>query len=213
MQPIRKFIVRIPKAVNDVIKVGGKDLFIDSKFTEFDHRAYQGEVIGIPLLYDTGVEVGDTLYFHHHVVLGGNHFISGDTKLEEQDRRGQFIYSDSDIYYVNFSYQFDPLWNQAYAYKSKKTGEIKLLGEYIFLKPAEQEDLLTSKLLELLPQEKPPNQYGYLEFESDKTKELGLKKGDKVFFIKNGDYSMEIDGQKLYRVYLQNIYAKIPEQV
>ena len=63
MKPIRKFIVRIPKAVNDVIKVGGKELFIDSKFTEFDHRAYEGKVVGVPLFYDTGVEVGDTLYF------------------------------------------------------------------------------------------------------------------------------------------------------
>ncbi len=181
MKPIRKFIVKIPKAVNDVIKLGGKEIFIDSKFTEFDHRAYEGEVVGTPLFYDTGVEVGDTLYFHHHVVLGGNHFIAGDKQLEEQDRRGQFIYSNSDLYYVNYSYQFDPLWNQAYAYKSKRTGKIKLLGHYVFLKPAEQEDELKSDLLELLPQEKPPNQYGYIEFESEKTKELGLKKGDKVY--------------------------------
>ena len=31
--------------------------------------------------------------------------------------------------------------------------------------------------------------------------------------MKNADYVMEINGEKLYRVYLQHIYAKVHEEV
>jgi co-chaperonin GroES (HSP10) len=37
--------------------------------------------------------------------------------------------------------------------------------------------------------------------------ELGLKSGDKVMIMKNTDYEMEVDGQILYRVHMDDIYA------
>ena len=188
MKPLYYFIVHIPKAVNDTIKVGESELYLDSKFNEFQHRAYEGEVVGIPLKYNTGVDIGDTLYFHHHVVLGGNHLVYNGQQLNEnKDRRGQLVDGEQGLYYVTYDGGNDPFVCQAYAHKSKKSGKVKILGEWIFLTPAEQD----AELLE----------------------ELGLHEGDKVFFMKNADYLMEVDGEKLYRVYLQHIYAKITEEV
>jgi len=51
------------------------------------------------------------------------------------------------------------------------------------------------------------NQYGYVLYDSPRVQELGLKKGDKVMIMKNADYEMEIDGQKVYRVHMDHIYA------
>jgi len=214
MKPLYYFIVHIPKAVNDTIKVGESELYLDSKFNEFQHRAHEGEVVGIPLKYNTGVDIGDTLYFHHHVVLGGNHLVYNGQQLNEnKDRRGQLVDGEQGLYYVTYDGGNDPFVCQAYAHKSKKSGKVKILGEWIFLTPAEQDAELKSDVLELVQKEKEYNQYGYIRYGSPKLEELGLHEGDKVFFMKNADCLMEVDGEKLYRVYLQHIYAKITEEV
>ena len=51
------------------------------------------------------------------------------------------------------------------------------------------------------------NQFGYVLYDSQAVRDLGLKKGDKVMIMKNSDYEMEIDGQKVYRTHIENIYA------
>ena len=212
MKPIRFFVVKVPKAVNDTIEIAGQEMYLDTRFNEFAHRAFSGEVVGVPQRYKTGVSVGDTLYFHHHVLLGGNHMVYGNQQFNEaKHKRGQFIFEDKDLYYVGWDGGYDPHSCQAYAYKSKETGEVRLLGHWIFLVPAKQEDELTSKVLELVQNKKPYNQYGYVRYPSDRLEELGLKPGDKVFIQKNADYEMEIDGEKLYRVLLSHIYAQVQE--
>lgn len=214
MRPLKYFIVRIPEPVKETIVVNGVEVFLDNRFNEFQHRAFEGEVVGVPEKYPTGVEIGDTLYFHHHVVLGGNHLMYKGGQIQETgSRRGQWIYDDDDLYYVTYDGGDDPWVCQAYAYKSKKTGKVKILGEWIFLTPAEQEAELKSDILEIVQKDKDYNQFGYIRYGSKKLEDLGLHEGDKVFFMKNADYIMEVDGEKLYRVYLQHIYAKVPEEV
>lgn len=213
MRPIRYFVVDVPVAVKETVKVGDVEIFLDNRFNEFTHRAFEGEVVGVPARYDTGVEIGDTLYFHHHVVLGGNHMLYRDQQIQEvKGKRGQYIYADKDLYYVTYDGGRDPYVCQAYAHKSKKTGEVKLLGEWIFLTPAKQEDELKSDILEIVQKKKDYNQFGYIRYGSKQLEELGLREGDKVFFMKNADYEMEIDGERLYRVLLNQIYAKVRDE-
>lgn len=212
MKPIRYFIVKVDKPVNDTIHVAGEDMYLDTRFNEFAHRAFDGEVMGVPERYDTGVSIGDTLYFHHHVVLGGNHMVYGNRQLNTAtDRKGQFVYADKNLYYVTWDGGYDPFSCQAYAYKSKETGEVRLLGDWIFLTPATQEDELESEVLEIVQTKKTYNQYGYVKYSSTKLEELGLSPGDKVFIQKNSDYEMEINGERLYRVLLTHIYAQVQE--
>jgi co-chaperonin GroES (HSP10) len=214
MKPIRYFVVKVPKTVKDTIKVGDQEMYLDTRFNEFENRAMEGEVVGTPLKFNTGVEEGDTLYFHHHVILGGAHLTMKEKGLNENKERGQYLGGYKDLYYVMYDGGDDPFFCQAYAHKSKRTGDVRLLGEWIFLTPAEQEPELKSSIIELMPQKKPEfNQFGYVRYGSKKLEELGLHEGDKVFFMKNADYVMEINGEKLYRVYLQHIYAKVHEEV
>lgn len=212
MKPIRYFIVRVQKPVSDTIEIAGKEMYLDTKFNEFAHRAVEGEVIGVPQRYNTEVSVGDTLYFHHHVLLGGNHLVYGNQKFDEaKHRRGQFVFEDDSLYYVWWDGGNDPHSCQAYAYKSKETGEVRLLGPWIFLSPAEQDYELKSDTLELVQSKKSYNQYGYIRYPSQMLEELGLKPGDKVFIQKNADYEMEVNGERLYRVMLSHIYAQVQE--
>ena len=157
---------------------------------------------------------------HHHVVLGGNHLQMSDktTQLEETKKRGQFIDPDDDIYVVYYDGNRDPISTQAYAFKSKRTGEIRLLSDWIFLVPEDQEQpeeeefKIGNQIIYLLPKkEEPGEKFGYVKWSSPKLEELGLEPGDKVLIRKNADYEMEVDGERLYRTFLKSIHGKVEE--
>lgn len=69
MNALNHFIVNVPKTHEDTIKLGDTEIFLESKFNEFDHRISHGEIVSVPMRYDTGAKPGDTLIFHHHVTM------------------------------------------------------------------------------------------------------------------------------------------------
>ena len=101
MKTMNLFVVKVDKPINDTIKTdGGLELFIDTRFNEFEHRQVFGEVVSAPILIENDVDPGDTLYFHHLVVVEG----------------GQKIPWEEDHYSVKCDTQFT-IGNQAFAYK------------------------------------------------------------------------------------------------
>ena len=135
MKTLDIFVVELEKQFNDTIKTdSGLELYVDNRFNEFEHRVTEGPVVCSPLKYNTGVEEGDTLYFHHLVVIN----------------EGQVLTGNDNHYLV----RYDPnhtINNQAIAYKSKKTGEVKPLMGWALLEFTEQEELETkSDLIEVV---------------------------------------------------------------
>lgn len=191
MRPLYDFFVRLPKAFNDEVEVGDTTIYIDPKWNEFENRKMEAEVVAVPEKYDTGVEVGDTLYFHHHVL------IAGDGKRQRVK---------DDIYFVRFN-PSNSQATQAYAYKNKD-GDVQLLSEWIFLKPEEQPEEETTESGIITELKKPEyNQFGYVLYDSPVVQELGLKTGDKVMIMKHADYRMKVDGQEVFRTHIDHIYA------
>lgn len=191
MKAIYNFFVRLPKAFNDEVKVGDTTLYIDPKWNEFENRKMEAEIVAVPEKYDTGAKVGDTLYFHHHVLIAGN-----GKRQRVQD----------DIYYVKYSPDNSNA-TQAYAYKNKD-GDVQLLSEWIFLIPEDQPDEEVTESGIITELKKPSyNQFGYVLYDSPVVQELGLKAGDKVMIMKHGDYRMKVDGKEVYRTHIDHIYA------
>lgn len=178
------FLVRLPKRFKDTITVAGKELYLDNRFDEFNNRINEGEVVATPKKYETGVSVGDTLYFHHHVVV---------------DKGQKFQYDDDskDVYIVYYNPQ-DIRNSQAIAYKHD--GMVKELG-WILLEPIEEEKetVLPSGLI-LVEKEETPKKEGRVAFDSLFFQENGVNIGDVVGFLKNRDYEIEIDGKKFWRM-------------
>ena len=192
MKAIYDFFVKLPKAFNDEVQLGDTTIYIDPKWNEFDNRKMEAEVVAVPEKYDTGVQVGDTLYFHHHVLIAGN---------------GARQRVDGDIYFVRYNPNNSQA-TQAYAYKSKESGDVHLLSEWILLLPEEQpeEEVTANGIITEL--KKPEyNQFGYVLYDSPVVQELGLKAGDKVMIMKHADYKMKVDGQEVYRTHIDHIYA------
>jgi len=192
MKALNFFIVHMEKKLQDTIKTsGGLELYIDPKYDEFKNRINEGEVVSPPCKYDTGVKVGDTLYFHHHVVIN----------------KGQPITGNDNHYLV----MYDPdraINSQAFAYKCKKSGKIHPLSNWSILEFVQEEEKVKSDLVEIIKIEKSPVRKGRLSFENFRSKEMGLNVGDVVCFPEKMDYRFKIDEKEYYRTRLDDLLYK-----
>lgn len=177
------FIIRLPKKFKDEIEIGGTKMYLDSKFDEFGNRFMEAEIVSVPSKYNTGAKPGDTLYFHHHIVLNKD-FSLGDN-----------------MYIVPFHPQGNRN-NMANAYKNEDG--INMLGQWVFLEPMESSKKIKSQLIELVEQEV-DNDRGRLLFTSNDISEEGLEIGDVIYFSKNSDYEMEVDGRKVWRMLINDL--------
>mgnify|MGYP001260168902 FL=1 len=79
MKTLDIFVVELEKQIDDTIKTeGGLELYVDTRFNEFKHRITEGPVVAAPIKHNTGVKEGDTLYFHHLVVMNEGQMLTGD---------------------------------------------------------------------------------------------------------------------------------------
>ncbi len=189
MKALNMFIVELEKPINDTITTsGGVELYIDTRFEmgEFNNRITSGPVSATPAKYKTPVKVGDTLYFHHLVVMQG----------------GQKLTGVEDSYFV----KFDPdhaINNQAIAYKNKK-GKITPLDGWSLLLPVEEEKE-EGGAIELISLKESLPVKGRVAFDSKHLKAIDVKKGDIVYFKENRDYRIKIDGKEYYRTRVEDL--------
>lgn len=189
MKTFDLFVVELKKLVNDTITTNsGLELYVDNRFNEFQNRVTEGPVVAVPFKYDTGVEVGDTLYFHHLVVIND----------------GQPLTGEDNHYLV----RFDPnntVNNQAIAYKSAKTGEVHPLAGWSLLEGVEEHEEKESSIIEVVKLKEKPVTKGMVAFKAPWIDELGLKIGDVVGFKKNMDYRINIEGKEYYRTRAEDL--------
>ena len=191
MKTYNYFVVEIPKRIKDTVTIeGGLELYIDNRFKEFENRVNEGKVVAAPFKYSHGVQEGDTLYFHHHVVIND----------------GQPLTGHEDHYVVLYSHGAEtPMASQAFAFKNKE-GEIKLLSGWCLLEEVEEEESRESDIIETVSLDDAPKLKGRVAFTSGEWMvELGLNVGDIVGFQKNRDYRMNIDGKEYYRVRAEDL--------
>lgn len=184
MKPLDLFVVHIESKVQDTIKTAsGLELYVDTKFDEFKHRTTEAKVVAVPCKYETGVQPGDTLYFHHLVVLNDGQPLTGEDKS----------------YIVKYSPDI-ALNNQAIAFKSKETGEVSPLCGWTLLESCEEDSDGPDTEIELVKLKEDPVLTGVVSFDTEHLEEIGVEKGDTVGFAKNMDYRIIIDGKEYYRV-------------
>ena len=190
MKTLELFVVEFKKKLKDTIKTdSGFELYVDPKFKDFEHRVTDGPVVCSPLKYDTGVKQGDTLYFHHLVVLNEGQVLTGN-----------------DNHYV---VRYDPVHtvnNQAIAYKCQDTGEIQPLAGWSLLEHVEEiEPGTQSDLIEVVKLEESKVTKARVAFMAPWLEELGLKVGDVVGIKKDMDYKIIIDDSPYYRVRAEDL--------
>ncbi len=192
MKTFDLFIVELDKAINDTITTdSGLELYIDTRFNEFENRVTEGPVVAVPFKYETGVKPGDTLYFHHLVVIN----------------EGQPLTGNDNHYLVRYD-QDHAVNNQAIAFKDSDTGAIHPLAGWSLLEPAEEEEVQESDIIEVVKLKQKPTTRGRVAFTSPGVEEIGLEVGDVVGFKKNMDYRIKIDGKEYYRTRVEDLMYK-----
>lgn len=194
MKTFNLFVVELEKLVDDTITTdSGLELYIDTRFNEFENRITEGPVVAVPFKYETGVKPGDTLYFHHLVVIN----------------EGQPLTGDDNHYLVRYD-QDHAINNQAIGFKSSSTGAIQPLAGWSLLEPVEEEEVQESEIIEVVKLTEKPTTRGRVAFTSSGIEAIGLKVGDVVGFKENRDYRITIDGKEYYRTRIEDLmYAEI----
>ena len=193
MKALRNFIKNVPKKTEDTVKLGDKEIFLDSRFDEFNHRICYGRVVSAPHVIDTGVKEGDLLFFHHHVTQNKTLSLGDDNYLVVYDKE-------------------NPRSSHAIAYRDSQ-GELHMLSEWVFVQPIEEEveeEVTESGIIVDLKLKEREEREAVIFMPHQYLMKQGVKIGDTVGFDKDSDYKMKLDDESIvYRMRLDDIsYVK-----
>lgn len=191
MKPLHHFIVHIPKKFNDEVELGNDTtLKIVTHFDEFGNRVNQGRIVAAPAGFKDAPYIGQTLYFHHHVVMEQIYDIGDNLYLVNYDPEGGY-------------------GNHAIAIHDE-ADRIHMLGDWCFVAPPAEDKEKTSPSGIILSIKKEPELEGELLALPKDSEWLGASVGDMVGYRKNSDYRMELqDGTMVYRMRITElVYVK-----
>jgi hypothetical protein len=179
MRPLHHFIVHIPNKFKDEVSFNGSTLKLVSKFNEFEHRVNSAKIFAAPSQFAN--HKGNTLYFHHHVVMEQMYDIGDDLYLVNYDPIGGYA-------------------NHAIGIEDKD-GSLTMLGDWCFVLPADEPEEETSAFGIILSIKEEPELEGVLLAIPKASEWIGAQPNDMVGYTKNSEYEMELlNGTKVYRM-------------
>ena len=168
------------------IKVGDKELVLNTKIETFKAVNNIAEVLAVPLAVKTNVKVGDKIIVHHNVFR-----VFYDMKGMKKNSRSLF---QDNTFFVAL--------DQVYMYGD--LGNWKAFGDRCFVMPLKSNDSLTldkeQKLIGIL-------KYGNISLEA-----LKISPGDLVGYTPFGEFDFIIDDQRLYCMKSNDIVIKYEYQ-
>lgn len=135
---------------------------------------------------------------------------SGEIEVKEGDHvyTHHFLTEDQNAIEINDELLYAISYESVYCVVNN--GDIKMLGKWNFLKPILEKDQLDNGLY-FIPKNKYDTKKAIVEFTSKEMQEDGLKKGDIVFFSKNSDYVINVEGEYYFRVENEDIIGIFKE--
>ena len=190
MKSVENFIIKPlnNNRYSNVKKVGDKDLILNTDIFSHQHVNRHAEVVAIPSVGETNIQVGDIVIVHHNVFRRWN-----DVRGKEKDSKS---YYKDDMYFV-FS-------DQIFLYKHKNKWIAN--DNFCFVQPIKS----TSK--DIFNEDVEQPLVGILKYPDKMLTEFGLKQGDIVGFRPTSEYEFVIDDKRLYRVLSNFITIKYEYQ-
>ena len=183
MRSVFSFIVKpVGDRYNNKLKIGEKELVLNTKIESFKSVNNLAEVISTPLAYSTDIKVGDLVIIHHNVF---RRFY--DIRGNQKNSRAYFI---NDMYFCDI--------DQIYLYKND--GDWKSFGDRCFIKPLKNTSHLNS--------DKERKLIGILKYGNSSLESLKINEGDLVGYTPGGEFDFVIEGQRLYCMKSNDIVIK-----
>ena len=183
MKSVFSFIVKpVGERYDNKVKVGDKELIINTKIESFKSVNNIAEVVSVPLAYSTDIKEGDLVVIHHNVF---RRFY--DIKGKQKDSRSYFM---DNLYFCDI--------DQIYLYKNDDRW--KSFNDRCFVKPLKNDDYLRI--------DKEQNLIGILKYGNSSLEALKISEGDLVGYTPGGEFDFVIDGQRLYCMKSNDIVIK-----
>ncbi len=187
MNSIYNFIVEpLGETYNNEVKVGDKNLILNTKVEKHKFVNNYAKVIAIPKAFTTPIKVGDSILIHHNVF---RRWYGMDGKR----KNGKAFFKDN-LYFVSI--------DQIYLYKNK--GDWRSINNRCFIKPIENKSQFKSQKEEKL--------IGVLKIGNKVLEGLGVSEGDLVGYKPYGEYDFLIDNERLYCMKSNDIVIKYEYQ-
>ena len=168
------------------IKVGDKELVLNTKIETFKAVNNIAEVLAVPLAVKTNVKVGDKIIVHHNVFR-----VFYDMKGRKKNSRSLF---KDNTFFVAL--------DQVYMYGD--LGNWKAFGDRCFVMPLKSNDSLTL--------DKEQKLIGILKYGNSSLEALKISPGDLVGYTPFGEFDFIIDDQRLYCMKSNDIVIKYEYQ-
>ena len=183
MKSVYNFIIKPTKSrYNNTKKIGDKEIIINTDIFQHQFVSREAQVVSVPTLFKTDINVGDTIIVHHNV-------FRRYTDIKGIERDSKAYYKD-DLYFVFI--------DQVFAYK--KDDKWIPLDDYCFVKPIKPYNMFDTNKEQAL--------MGVIKYTNKNLPEVGSLVG----FTPNSEYEFIIDNERLYRVRTKDITIKYEYQ-
>jgi len=183
MRSAFSFIVKpVGNRYDNTVKVGDKDLIVNTSIESFKAVNNMAEVLAVPLFGTTDIKVGDKIIIHHNVF---RRFY--DIKGKPKNSRSYF---NEDKYFVDF--------DQIYLYGD--VGNWKAFGDRCFIQSIKNNNSFSL--------EKEQRLIGILKYGNSSLNEAKIVPGDLVGYKPYGEFEFIIEGKRLYCMKSNDIVIK-----
>lgn len=165
--------------------IGGKEILVSTSQEDHIHANRFAEVIQTPIHYDGPIQQGDTLLVHHNVFK-----LYYDMYGKEKSGRSFF---KEDLFLLDTDQFF--MYNKGEGWIAH--------DKYCFVKPSEKK----ASFIDKRGNEEPL--VGTIRYINPQLEELGLEEGDEIVYQPYSDYEFTVDGEKLYRMFTDNITVRL----
>ena len=187
MNALYDFIVKpVGNKYSNTIKVGNKDLVVNTKIENWKFVNRIAEVIQVPLAFKSNISKGDKVVIHQNVFR-----TFYDIKGKKKKSRS---FLNEDYHLCSF--------DQIYLYKNKLGWNT--VNERWFVQPIkDKQDLTLNKERSLV---------GILKYGNSSLKALKINPGDLVGFTPNSEWEFLVDNERLYCMKSNDIVIKYEYQ-
>ncbi len=187
MNALYDFIVKpVGNKYSNTIKVGNKDLVVNTKIENWKFVNRIAEVIQVPLAFKSDISKGDKVVIHQNVFR-----TFYDIKGKKKKSRS---FLNEDYHLCSF--------DQIYLYKNKLGWNT--VNERCFVQPIkDKQDLTLNKERSLV---------GILKYGNSSLNKLKINPGDLIGFTPNSEWEFLIDEERLYCMKSNDIVIKYEYQ-
>ena len=183
MKSIYDFIIQpLGDKYSNTVKMGGKDVVVNTKIENWKFVNRLATVIETPLAFDSKVKKGDIIVIHQNVFR-----TFYDMKGQKKKSRSYF---KDNLYFCAI--------DQIYLYKNKDGWNS--FGDRCFIKPLKDNNNLT------LDKEK--KLIGILKYGNSSLEALKINQGDLVGYTPNGEWEFLVENERLYCMKSNDIVIK-----